>query len=127
MTYVVDASVVAEALLGTERGARAVARFGDHALVAPQHLSAEVASVLRGWSLGGHLTDAEALRTFREFEELGVEQIDLIALLPDVWALRHNLTAYDAFYVVLARAVGCELLTLDARLAAAAADCAVLV
>ena len=47
-------------------------------------------------------------------------------MLPAVYALRHNVSAYDAMYVVLARAAQCRLLTLDARLAAAAADCALL-
>lgn len=126
MTLAVDASVVAEILLRTARGAAAAAMIGDHALLAPQHLTAEVASVVRGWSLGGHLTEEQASRAFEEFELLGVEQMPMMSLLPAVHALRHNLTAYDAMYVVLARAAGCRLLTLDARLAASAQDCAVL-
>lgn len=125
MTLVVDASAITEILFGTERGAAAAAALGDHALVAPQHLTAEVASVVRGWALGGHITEEQALRAFREVAELGVEQVPMIDLMPAVHALRHNLTAYDAMYVVLARALGCEFLTLDARLAAAAPDCAV--
>lgn len=124
MTVVVDASVVAEVLLGTERGLKAIDVLGTAVLVAPQHLTAEVASVIRGWSLGGHITDAEALRALREFEQMGVEQVDMIGLLPEVWSLRHNISAYDAMYVVLARTLDCRLLTLDARLAAAAPDCA---
>ncbi|MDO5676920.1 MAG: type II toxin-antitoxin system VapC family toxin [Propionibacteriaceae bacterium] len=123
MTLVLDASAVAELLLRTPRGSAVVAALGDHALIAPQHLTAEFSSVIRGWSLGGHITEAEALQTFRDFEELGVEQLDMVALLPQVHALRHNLTAYDAMYVVLARTVGCSLLTLDQRLIAAAPDC----
>lgn len=50
----------------------------------------------------------------------------MMSLLPAVYALRHNVSADDAMYVVLARAAQCSLLTLDARLAAAAPDCAVL-
>jgi len=46
-------------------------------------------------------------------------------LLSEVWAQRHNMTAYDATYVVLARVLGCQLLTLDVRLAKAASDCAI--
>lgn len=124
MTLVVDASVVAEVLLGTSRGAYAVPHLEGHDLIAPQHLTAEVASVVRGWSLGGHLTEDDALRAFREFQQLGVEQVPMIDRLPAVWGLRHSLTAYDAMYVVLARVIGCRLLTLDARLATAAPDCA---
>ena len=36
-----------------------------------------------------------------------------------IWGLRYNLTAYDASYVALAEALGCELHTADSRLAAA--------
>jgi predicted nucleic acid-binding protein len=40
--------------------------------------------------------------------------------LPRVWALRHNLTAFDAVYVALAEALDAPLLTPDQRMAAAA-------
>ena len=36
-----------------------------------------------------------------------------------VWALRSNLSSYDAWYVALAEALGCPLLTLYARLSRA--------
>jgi predicted nucleic acid-binding protein len=35
-----------------------------------------------------------------------------------IWALRHNLTAYDAAYVALAEALQATLVTRDTRLAA---------
>jgi predicted nucleic acid-binding protein len=41
-------------------------------------------------------------------------------LLPRIWELRNNLTAYDAAYVALAEALDAPLLTRDKRLAAAA-------
>lgn len=126
MTLVVDASAVAEILFGTEAGRRAAAMLDGHELLAPQHLTAEVASVIRGWSLSRQITDELALLAFHEFEALGVEQVSMMPLLPSVYSLRHNISAYDAMYVVLARAVPCQLLTLDARLAAAAPDCALL-
>ena len=33
-----------------------------------------------------------------------------------IWDLRSNLTSYDAWYVAVAEALGCRLVTLDARL-----------
>lgn len=122
MTLVVDASVVAEVLLGTRRGKEAATSMGEQALVAPHHLTAEVLSVIRGWTLGGHLSHERALVALNEYGELGVELIDSTELLPDAFALRHNLTAYDASYVVLARALNCPLLTLDERIVKAAPD-----
>ena len=41
-------------------------------------------------------------------------------LLPRIWELRNNLTAYDAAYVALAEALGAPLLTRDKRLSSAA-------
>lgn len=41
----------------------------------------------------------------------------MVGLLARVWELRDNLTAYDATYVALAEALGCGLVTADARLA----------
>ena len=41
------------------------------------------------------------------------------ALLPRIWALRDDISAYDAAYVALAEALGCALLTADSRLARA--------
>ncbi len=38
-------------------------------------------------------------------------------LLPRIWQLRHNLSAYAAAYVALAENLGARLLTRDARLA----------
>ena len=43
---------------------------------------------------------------------------------PRIWQLRHNLSAYDAAYVVLAEKLGATLLTRDARLASAAGHAA---
>lgn len=39
-------------------------------------------------------------------------------LLPRIWELRHNVTAYDAAYLALAEAIDAPLVTCDARLAA---------
>lgn len=126
MTLVVDASAVAEILFGTEAGRRAGVLLDGHELLAPQHLTAEVASVVRGWSVSQQITDEQASRAFLEFDALGVEQVPMMSMLPAVYALRHKISSHDAMYVVLARAAQCSLLTLDARLAASAPDCALL-
>lgn len=123
MSLVVDASAVADALLGTRRGRDVATQLGDHMLVAPGHLTAEVLSVLRGWTMAGLVGQERALTALHDFDQLGIELIDTTPLLADAYALRHNLSADDALYVVLARALGCRLLTLDARVANSAPDC----
>ena len=44
------------------------------------------------------------------------------SLLPRVWEMRDNLSAYDAVYVALAQVLDAPLLTCDRRLAAAAGN-----
>ena len=54
-----------------------------------------------------------ALDTWRR---LGVARHPIAGLLDRVWELRENVSAYDASYLALAEALGCGLLTADARL-----------
>lgn len=116
MTLVVDASAIAELLLGTQRGRRVAQAVSQEDLVAPQHLTVEVVSVLRGWYLGGHITDQEARQALQEFTLLGVRELPGVDLLDAVWDLRNNVSVYDAMYVALAQKLECRLLSLDARL-----------
>ena len=57
---------------------------------------------------------------------LPIRRLPHAPLLPRIWALRDNLTAYDAAYVALAEAIGAPLLTADRKLARAPGiDCEV--
>lgn len=51
--------------------------------------------------------------------DLRVRRYPHTPFLRRTWALRNNLTSYDALYVALAEALGATLLTCDAKLAAA--------
>ena len=51
--------------------------------------------------------------------DLRIERYSHEHLLPRIWELRQNLTAYGAAYVVLAKLLDAPLLTRDARMAAA--------
>jgi predicted nucleic acid-binding protein len=48
-----------------------------------------------------------------------VRRFPTLPLLPAAWALRANLTSYDASYVTLADALGCTLVTADLKLSRA--------
>lgn len=119
---VVDASLVAAALVdGGPDGtwAEGVLETADH-LAAPHLLPAEVANVLRRASLAGELGDDVASLAHADLLALRVELFPWEPLAYRAWDLRRNLTAYDAWYVALAEALGAPLATLDERLARAA-------
>jgi predicted nucleic acid-binding protein len=119
---VVDASVIAELLLGhpRERSIRPV--LAAHAeLHVPEHFHAEVLSVLRRFSLRGELLELRAARTLATLVALRTRTYPVRELIAPIWELRSNLSVYDAAYLALARRLDIGLVTLDGALATAAA------
>ena len=118
---VVDASVLAVFYLTTDRRRDAVvARLtsGD-ALYAPAHLDAEVLSALRGLARPHPTLQRVAPAALQHLAGLPVRRMPLAPLLPRMWSLRDNVTAYDAAYVALAELLAAPVITCDAKLAAA--------
>lgn len=117
---VVDCSLVVDAL--TQRDlTEARARLAARRLHAPTLIDYEVASALRGLVLAHALSAPRAQDALADYLDLGVRRHPPTrALLTQAWELRDRMTAHDASYVVLARALGASLWTLDKRLARAA-------
>lgn len=113
---VLDASVAVAALLTDGSARETVAREQLHA---PHLIDAEVAQVLRRLVSAGRLPAASGQRLVTEWSALALVRHPVHALLPRMWALRENVSAYDASYLALAETLGCALLTADARLARA--------
>jgi predicted nucleic acid-binding protein len=76
---------------------------------------------LRRFAVRGELDAERGRAALEDLADLGLRRYPHRRLLPRIWELRHNLTAYDAAYVALAEALGAPLVTRDRRLAAAAA------
>ena len=117
---VVDASALAALVFG-EPEAEAVAALLEGArLAAPSLLDFELANVCLV-KMRRHPEQREALRAaFRLARRLAVETVAIDHAAALDLANATGLTAYDASYLWLARALGGELVTLDRKLAAAA-------
>lgn len=115
---VLDASAAIEILLQTEAGAPVGDRLltTEVSLHAPHLLDVEVAQVLRRFVLHGKLRAVRASQALEDMRAFPVERYSHEILLPRIWALRQNLTAYDATYVALAEILGATLLTRDSRI-----------
>jgi predicted nucleic acid-binding protein len=120
---VLDASAVVELLLDTAAGRRIATVIDDPvlALHAPHLLDVEVCSVLRRYAREGAIDSAEAQAAIEDLVALDIYRHAHEPLLERAWALRDNITAYDAMYVTLAEALDAALLTRDAKLARVAA------
>jgi predicted nucleic acid-binding protein len=115
---VIDASAMLEFLLNAPASAaigNSMSAPGE-SLHAPYLIDLEVLQALRRLSMAKSLSPANARRAFEEYLDMRVERHPHDVLLPRVWELRHNFTAYDAAYIALAEALEAPLITCDRAL-----------
>jgi predicted nucleic acid-binding protein len=118
---VLDASAAVDWLLQTSAGRRIETRIysRSESLHTPHLLDLEVAQVLRRL-VREHVVSAQrAYEATEDLLDLRITRYPHFLLLPLIWQHRHNLSAYDAAYIVLAEKLGATLITRDARLASA--------
>ena len=120
MTQVVDASVLVAALVDDgEDGRWSEISIGRDALVAPELLLVESSNILCRLERAGIISNIEANAAHSDLLRLDVELFPFAPFAERVWALRGNLTGYDAWYVAVAERFECPLLTLDRKLSRA--------
>lgn len=118
---VVDASALAAILFAEPEAERVAERLTGARLVAPALLDYELANVCLK-KIRRQPSQCDALRAaFRLAGRLNVETIAVDHAASLDLAEATGLTAYDASYLWVARALGGELVTLDRKLAAASA------
>lgn len=122
---VVDASAVVELLVGGSRSAQVERHVALHGfdLHAPAVVDTEVLSALRRLVSACEVAEKRADQAVEDLLDLPLTRYAQEALVPRIWELKGNFTAYDAAYVALADALaddGVPLLTTDAKLARAA-------
>jgi predicted nucleic acid-binding protein len=117
VTLVVDASVVVAALSGSGRHvAWAQGLLTGDDLVAPHSMPVEVANILRRGARSGDITEDTASLAHEDLLAMRVDLYPYALCARRAWELRHNTTAYDAWYVALAELLDAPLATLDGRL-----------
>jgi predicted nucleic acid-binding protein len=115
---VVDASVLAPVVVdGGAVGHQYRRRLRGEAVAVPDLARIEVISVIRRQVHASALDESDATRAVDDLLSLPLAVYSTAPLLRRSWALRRNVTAYDACYVALAELLDCPLLTADARLA----------
>jgi predicted nucleic acid-binding protein len=111
---VTDAGVWVRALVDEGPGDPIRTRLVTEPVVAaPALIDLEFTNVLRGLVAKGFVALPDAELALAEFLQAPIQRYQHESLVPRVWQLRENLTAYDAAYVALAEALGTDLLTID--------------
>ena len=115
---VLDASALVDFLLHTPAGDEVAARIADPALGlhVPHLADIEVVRALRRYERAGEIDAATATEALDDLHALDLQRHAHEPLLDRVWALRANLSAYDAVYVALAEVLDTIVLTCDGRL-----------
>lgn len=120
MAYaVVDASVVVDLLVAHPRAAAVRAALEGIDGVAPALLDAEVLHAITRYVRRGEMSDERAQQALGLLIDADIDRFPIAPLVAGAWALRHNVSSYDAFYIALARSLGCPLVTCDRALARA--------
>lgn len=117
MTAVVDASALVAFLIdeGTD-GRWARRALSDGPMLGPELVLVESSNIIRRLERIGNIAASAASAAHQDLVEHEVELHPFAPFADRVWELRNNLTAYDAWYVALAEASDCPLVTLDMRL-----------
>jgi predicted nucleic acid-binding protein len=106
---VIDAGALTDFLLGRPPALETVLtelNGREHEpLHAPELIEPETLNALRGLARGGKITTERASEAVADLESIRLIRYPHTPLRSRVWALRDNLTAYDASYLALAEAL----------------------
>ncbi len=123
----VDASLVLKLVLAEADSQRAYDLWqswveADVEIFAPEHLAFESTSVIRNHVHRGLMSAEVGRQAFDTLHAQAITLIPSVGLNIRAWELAEQFrrpTAYDAYYLALAEALGCELWTGDRRLVSA--------
>ncbi|MCF6311959.1 MAG: type II toxin-antitoxin system VapC family toxin [Verrucomicrobiales bacterium] len=117
---VVDASVVLAVILNEPEKPGILAATENANLISPKCLQWEIGNAFSAMIKQGRLTLELALRGIEIYDLIPIQQMGLSLLEAIVLSERHNIYAYDAYYLQLAKRNAAPILTLDRRMAAVA-------
>jgi predicted nucleic acid-binding protein len=115
---VVDCSALLELLLRTHRGQLVENRLfqAGETIHVPHLIDVETTQVLRRFVLREDLGEDRARQALEDLADMPLNRYPHDFLLPRIWELKSNLTAYDATYVSLSELLQAPLITCDERL-----------
>ncbi|WP_150462743.1 type II toxin-antitoxin system VapC family toxin [Nesterenkonia ebinurensis] len=116
---ILDASAITDMLTNAQPAAEVRRILSEHSAraVCPHLMDAEVLSAIRRMLNQGLIEVQQADEAVHSLELLPVARLPHYPLLPRAWALRDNMSAYDALYIAMAESLDAPLITTDFKLA----------
>lgn len=129
MTLVIDATVLVAALVDSgPEGRWTESALAEGPLLAPELLPADATYILQRLEEAGEISRVEANGALGSLSRLEVDLAPFAPFAARIRALKDDLTSYDAWYVALAEAFDCPLVTLDrSLLQASGPECEIVV
>ena len=118
-SYVIDASALFEVVSSTTLGEIVGRTIRDRDLIAPELIDAEVLSTIRRGVLSEIVPESIATAAVQRLINMPITRYSHAGLIAYACEYRHNVSAYDAFYLAVARKNEIPLVTVDARLSRA--------
>lgn len=114
---VIDASLALELFLVTPMAAAIEKRLdaAGRGLVAPEVIDLEIMQALRRLIRMREITESRAESAFDVFRHAPIDRFSHGLMRERIWALKDNLTAYDAAYFALAELLDSPLWTRDVK------------
>ncbi len=119
MTQVADASALV--LMHTDDGPRgewARRMIDEGELIGPSIVYAEASNALRMMEYRGAISAQKAESALADIIDMDIDLREFVPYVRRAWELRHNTSAYDAWYIAIAEENDCQLVTGDLRLSA---------
>src|SRR5439155_16241681 len=120
MPVVVDTSVILAVVLNEPSKPALIRLTSGEDLVAPLSLHWEVGNALSAMFKRNRLTPDEGRQALVAYQQIAIRFLDVSLDEALVIAARHNIYAYDAYFIVCARSQNSSLITLDNGLRTAA-------
>jgi predicted nucleic acid-binding protein len=119
---VLDASASVDLLLNLQPQAPAIAARVDRpgeSLHAPHLIDVEIFQAIRHRVQRGVLSPGRGRLALQDLRDLRLTRYPVLPLVERMWAMRENVSGFDATYVALAEVLDAPLVTTDRRLARA--------